>query len=511
MLRVSEETDGHAYFTETDYEVFNIFPGMCPAQIRVVGLLKGIKTPDFEQEFHFLDLGCGQGFALNAYAAVYPRGHFVGLDMAEGAIAGARALARDAGLKNVRFEAATFADFAARTNQKYDVITLHGIWTWVGAEVREDALAILSNHLKPGGVVYISGNSAFGRDQAKPAHAILLAMRREKPDEEVLDLMKRFGQVLTDNPMLLGHAHRAASFIEYLVNGNANFFAHEFLSSAWSPVAFSDLAADMARAGLTFFGSAHPASLFPGRFFIEPHRSFVEGFQNPLDRETAYDALMATEFRADLFVKDPEPLSAEEQRQMLLATPLIVKNRSRLQLDKKVTGEVADISATKVFEAVCAQLLYGPCTLGEAASKHNLDNVDTKEFSDTVLLLLMMGAVTAGIGNVHDPETTARAQRFNQAAFQIHARLSGTTPLISPQSRSPVSLSIIDSIAIRAERDGIDPVATLLNVAGTNKVIVRVDGQAVEDIAAVTKSYQRTFAVWPLVRRPALVSVGVLA
>lgn len=507
---MSEETDGHAYFTETDYEVFNIFPGMCPARIRIAGLLKGIKTPDFEQEFHYLDLGCGQGFALNAYAAVYPSGHFVGVDMAEGAIAGARALARDAGLENIRFEASTFADFAARTNQKFDVITLHGVWTWVGAEVREDALAILRNFLKPGGLVYISGNSAFGRDQAKPAHAILLAMRREKPDEEVVDLMKRFGQVLKDNPMLLGHANRATSFIEYLVNGNSNFFAHEFLSSAWSPVALSDLAADMARAGLTFLSSANPVSLFPGRFLIEPHRSFVEGFQNPLDRETAYDAVMATEFRADLFVKGPEHLSADEQRQMLLATPLIVKNRSRLQLDNKVTGEVADISATKVFEAVSSQLLHGPCTLGEAASKHNLDNVDAKELSDAVLLLLMMGAVTSGVGAVDDPETTARAQRFNQAAFQIHTRLNGTTPLISPQSRSPVSLSIIDSIAIRAERDGVDPVATLFKVASANKVSVRVDGLAVEDTEAVTKSYRRTFAVWPLVRRPALVSVGVL-
>lgn len=458
-----------------------------------------------------MDLGCGQGFALNAYAAVYPKGHFVGVDMAEGAIAGARVLARDAGLENIRFEVATFAGFAARTNQKFDVITLHGIWTWVGAEAREDALAILRDFLKPGGVIYISTNSACGRDQAKPAHAILMAMRRDKPDEEVADLMKRFGQVLKDNPSILEHAPRAKPFLEYLVNGNANYFAHEFLSSAWSPVALSDLAADMARADLTFLGSANPAILFPGRFFKEPHRSFVDNFQNPLDRETAYDALMATEFRADFFIKAPEYLSADVQRKMLLATPLIVKNRARLQIDSKVTGQIAQIAATDVFKSVCSQLLRGPCTLAEAVSGHNLDTVDTKELSDTVLILLMSGAVTSGVGAFDDPEIEARARRFNHAAMQIHARLNGTTPLISPQSRSPVSVSIIDSIAMRAERDGVDPVDTLLLVTGANKVNVRVDGVAVEDTEAVARSYRRTFAAWPLLRRPALVSLGVLA
>lgn len=508
---MSDVSDGHAYFTETDYEVFNVFPGMCPASMRFAGLLKGIKTPDFDQEFDYLDLGCGQGFTSNAYAAVYPKGRFVGVDMAEGAILGARALAHDAGLANIRFEVATFADFAKNTTQKFDVIALHGIWTWVGAEARADCLASMQNLLKPGGVVYISSNSAYGRDQAKPAHALLMAMRRAKPDEDVTDLMKRFGEALQENPMILENAQRAKSFLEYLVNGSANFFSHEFLSTAWAPVSLSALADDLAGADLSFMGSSNPWTLFPGRFINEPHRSFVEGFSDPVDCATAYDVLMGTEFRTDYFVKDPQPMAADQQRQMLLTTPLILKNRSRLQLGEDRRGEIARIAASTAFQQVCSRLLQGACTIGEAIAGPDLDVIETQELLDTLLLLEVMGAVSSGVGVYDDPEIAARARRFNHAAMQIHARLNGTTPLISPQSRGPVSVSIIDSIAIRAERDGLDPVATLFLVAGANKVSVRVDGVAVEDAEAVTKSYRRTFAVWPLVRRPALLGLGVLA
>lgn len=508
---MSEVSSGHAYFTETDYEVFNIFPGMCPAAIRFAGLMTGIKTPDFEQSFDFLDLGCGQGFASNAYAAVYPSGRFVGVDMAEGAILGARKLAEEAGLNNIRFEVATFADFARNTTQKFDVIGLHGIWTWVGMDVREDALEILRTLLKPGGVVYISTNSAYGRDQAKPAHALLMAMRRAKPDEDVADLMKRFGDTLKQNPTILENAPRAKAFLEFLINGSPNFFSHEYLSSAWSPVSLADLAADLARADLSFLASANPWTLNPSQFINEPHRSFVEAFSDPIDRATAYDALMGTEFRTDLFIKGPQVITPEEQRQMVLATPLAFKNKSRLQLVKDGRGEVARIAANASYSLICERLLQGPCTIGEALSGTELEAIDTQDLLDSLHLLKVVGAVSSGIGAIDDPEIRARAQRFNAAALAVHASLNGTTPLISPVCRGPVTVSIIDSIAIRAEKEPIDPVATLLKVAAKERVSLQVDGVAVEDAEAVAKSYRRTFAAWPLVRRPALASLGILS
>ena len=50
------------------------------------------------------DVGCGSGHALNVLAAAYPNSRFVGYDLAEEAVAAARAEATGLGLTNTRFE-----------------------------------------------------------------------------------------------------------------------------------------------------------------------------------------------------------------------------------------------------------------------------------------------------------------------------------------------------------------------------------------------------------------------
>ena len=52
-----------------------------------------------------LDVGCGNGRALNRLAAEFPRSRFVGCDLSADAIEAARAEARELGLANVRFVA----------------------------------------------------------------------------------------------------------------------------------------------------------------------------------------------------------------------------------------------------------------------------------------------------------------------------------------------------------------------------------------------------------------------
>jgi ubiquinone/menaquinone biosynthesis C-methylase UbiE len=51
-----------------------------------------------------LDLGCGQGRALNLMAQTFPSSHFTGYDFSDDGIAAARAAAEQLGLSNVRFE-----------------------------------------------------------------------------------------------------------------------------------------------------------------------------------------------------------------------------------------------------------------------------------------------------------------------------------------------------------------------------------------------------------------------
>ena len=68
-----------------------------------------------------LDIGCGQGHAVNLLARAFPRSRFSGYDLSEDGIAAAQAEARALGNANVRFAARDVA--ALNESGRYDLIT----------------------------------------------------------------------------------------------------------------------------------------------------------------------------------------------------------------------------------------------------------------------------------------------------------------------------------------------------------------------------------------------------
>jgi ubiquinone/menaquinone biosynthesis C-methylase UbiE len=68
-----------------------------------------------------LDIGCGQGHAVNLLARAFPRSRFTGYDFSEGGIAAARAEAETLGLLNARFAARDVA--ALSESEAYDFLT----------------------------------------------------------------------------------------------------------------------------------------------------------------------------------------------------------------------------------------------------------------------------------------------------------------------------------------------------------------------------------------------------
>lgn len=67
------------------------------------------------------DLGCGTGHAINVMAKEYPRSDFVGYDIADDAVARARAEADAMGLSNTRFEVQDVTRLPAES--RFDLIT----------------------------------------------------------------------------------------------------------------------------------------------------------------------------------------------------------------------------------------------------------------------------------------------------------------------------------------------------------------------------------------------------
>jgi SAM-dependent methyltransferase len=101
----------------------------------------------------YLELGYGQGLSLNIHAAA-SRGEFWGTDFNPAQAAGAAEMANASG-SNLFLLDASFEELAQRDDLPlFDVIALHGIWSWISDLNRQFIVEIIRRHLRPGGVVY---------------------------------------------------------------------------------------------------------------------------------------------------------------------------------------------------------------------------------------------------------------------------------------------------------------------------------------------------------------------
>ena len=103
-----------------------------------------------------LDLGCGNGRALNRLAAAFPRSRFMGLEVSAEAVEAGRAEARELGLCNVRFTRCDPADPGLR--DQFDLVTA---FYSLHEQPRPDrVLGAIAGSLRPDGVFLLQDVAA---------------------------------------------------------------------------------------------------------------------------------------------------------------------------------------------------------------------------------------------------------------------------------------------------------------------------------------------------------------
>ena len=154
---------GSGYVTDTAY-VHDYCRAQTPPLLSFAALCKGVAAPgSLGEALRYCDLGCGQGFTANIIAAANPRTEVFAADFNPTHIANARGLAEAAGLKNIAFREADFAELSNDAAlPEFDIIALHGVYSWVSAEYRAAIVALIRRRLKSGGLVYISYDAMPG-------------------------------------------------------------------------------------------------------------------------------------------------------------------------------------------------------------------------------------------------------------------------------------------------------------------------------------------------------------
>ncbi|MFC8449554.1 class I SAM-dependent methyltransferase [Kitasatospora sp. NPDC057223] len=117
-----------------------------------------------------LDVGTGQGHAVNVLAQAYPRSRFHGLDISEEGITAARAEAAARGLANAEFEAGDSAELTGA----YDLITAFDVIHDLARPTR--TLAAIAGALREDGVFLMGDVAASSKLEENIEHPLAPAL-----------------------------------------------------------------------------------------------------------------------------------------------------------------------------------------------------------------------------------------------------------------------------------------------------------------------------------------------
>jgi SAM-dependent methyltransferase len=303
------------YVTDVAY-VPGFYPQMAPVTLRHVAALNGVCPPATGTAFRYLELGCGLGRSFTTLAAANPQGEFIGVDINPDHTAAAARDISAGGLANARVITGDFASLPADLGE-FDFIALHGVFSWVGPEVREQILEVARRHLAAGGLLLVSYNAMPGWAHLQPIRGILrqyAALRQGDSTQRVRDalaylvfLRDRQAKYFLDNP-------RASAYLDALVTQDLRYLVHEYLNEHWTSFYFAEVAEMFGSAGLTFVGS-QPVHTNFWDLCVRPE--FQELFRTTRDRlvtEAHKDFCANTAFRWDIYAKSPRPLGGLEGR-----------------------------------------------------------------------------------------------------------------------------------------------------------------------------------------------------
>jgi SAM-dependent methyltransferase len=305
-----------------------------------VALVKGLPTQSVP--LCYCELGCGQGFSANLLAAANPDSRFFATDFNPAQIAGARKLAADAGLPNVRFFDHAFAEFADEPAlpAEFDIISLHGIYSWISAENRAAIVDFIRRRLKVGGLLYISYNTLPGWAAAMPLrrlmvdHAALSAGPITPRVDAAISFVERLrdtqGNYFAQNPTV-------GPRLEKLKGMSRSYLAHEYFNRDWTPFYFADVAAELAEAKLTFVGSAHLLDHVDAINLSDDQQKLLAETGDPVRREGLRDFMVNQQFRRDVFVKGAVAHTGFSSREAWLDARFAL-SAPREDIPLKVTG-----------------------------------------------------------------------------------------------------------------------------------------------------------------------------
>jgi SAM-dependent methyltransferase len=420
-------------------------------------LMSGYEPPA-RRGMRYLELGYGQGVTVNI-AAASNDAEYWGADFNPAHAAHAQSLARVSGAK-ANFVDDSFAELLARDDlPAFDIIALHGVWSWVSDENRRAIVEIIRRRLKVGGACYISYNTLPGWAMGMPLRH-MMTLHAETVGSDVQGVVGRIDAAISFGTRLAeaGGGYFAANpaaktRLTAIAGQNRNYVAHEYFNRDWTPMYFSDVSQWLSDAKL---GYAAPANVLDqiDAFNLTAQQIELMGSLPAGDlRETVRDYLINQQFRRDLFTRGARRLSLLERLERLNEVSVALTSRpedTALEINT-VLGKIGlreDIYAPLI--AAMADDKGSPKTIGQLARRPKLANIETGVLIEGVAVLIGGGRAHIAKSEAEIAVTAPRTRRLNAHLIARARSSDDITHLASPVIGGGVAVSRFDQMFIGA-------------------------------------------------------------
>ncbi len=352
----AETADARGYITDVPYTI-KFYARQVPHQLVTAAQVAGVATPALDRPFTYADFGCGRGMTLLVLASIYPESRFFGIDVNAEHVEEAQARADRAGLSNLRFLARSFGGIGADELPPLDLATAHGVYSWVGEDVRADLCKAIADHLQPEGLAMVSYNTRAGYASMDPLQQLLMHLAEVAPGSLVekrraaIALVRRMWET---KQSFFERYPSAEQRVGRWPKHDESYLFHEYFNAYWQPLSFAEVAGDMRAVGLHFCGDALYQSWRSGK----GREAQADWLKDPVMLEELACVSNAQAFRYDLFTKS---------RAFELGRPSRIPGQALFGVSQPAqTGEVtkAATGSSKVNRLIAA-LAKGPLTMAE--------------------------------------------------------------------------------------------------------------------------------------------------
>lgn len=271
-----------------------------PDYLSTVGQLFGLAAvpPD---RCKVLELGCASGGNLIPMAYYWPESTYVGVELSEKQAEEGDRLIRELELTNITILQGDILSLDESLGM-FDYIIVHGVYSWVPADVRDYLVKLCRQLLTPNGIAYISYNTFPGWHMRLPIRDMMLYHSRNahSPQEKLQQSIEMLHSLARGIPETSSLSETwVKKEITQLLERSPSYLLHDYLEDNNSPVYFHEFMNHVSRYQLQYLADANLYTML-GSTLTEEAEAELDKLEDLVEYEQYLDFFYVRYFRTSL-------------------------------------------------------------------------------------------------------------------------------------------------------------------------------------------------------------------